>query len=128
MKSGGCAALDQLCHARELTQGGVELEQGHGAIGQARESGQGRLGQSGQAFDAREQRGTSLRPWSELAREDAEEAPVCKRAMVSPGTGTVLCIDPLGAPVEAPPPQEEPCKPGKQTGGIWTPGSGCSEE
>ena len=60
--------------------------------------------------------------------EDAGEPPVCKRAMVSPGTGTVICVDPFGAAVEAPPPQEAPCKPGKQTGGVWTPGSGCSEE
>lgn len=35
----------------------------------------------------------------------AEEAPPpeCRKAEINPVTGHVLCIDPLGAPVEAPP-------------------------
>ena len=58
--------------------------------------------------------------------EDA--APVCKRAEINPVTGSVLCVDPLGAPVEAPPPEDAPpCKPGQHKGGAWTWGPTCTE-
>jgi hypothetical protein len=54
--------------------------------------------------------------------------PVCKRAEINPVTGAVLCIDPLGAPVEAPPPEDAPpCKPGQHKGEAWTWGPTCSE-
>ena len=66
---------------------------------------------------------------TESTEESAEEAVVCKRAMVNPITGAVYCVNPRGAPVEAPPPQKAPpCKPGKQTGEAWTFGPACSEE
>src|SRR5262245_44738001 len=39
-------------------------------------------------------------------------APACRKAEVNPVTGHVLCIDPIGAPVEAPPAASEaPYKP-----------------
>jgi hypothetical protein len=38
--------------------------------------------------------------------------PKCLKAEINPVTGHVLCIDPLGAPVEAPPEEAKPrCKP-----------------
>ena len=73
--------------------------------------------------------GLALSASAAFAAEDEGEPPVCKRAMVNPVSGTVFCIEPRGAPVEPPPPQDaEPCKQGNQAGGIWTPGSGCKEE
>jgi hypothetical protein len=54
--------------------------------------------------------------------------PVCKRAEINPVTGSVLCIDPLGAPVEAPPAEDAaPCKPGQHKGEAWTWGPTCTE-
>src|SRR5262249_48700170 len=39
-------------------------------------------------------------------------APACRKAEVNPVTGHVLCIDPIGAPVQAPPAASEaPYKP-----------------
>ena len=44
-------------------------------------------------------------------------APTCRKAEVNPVTGHVLCIDPIGAPVEAPPASTElPCRPDARTG------------
>ena len=34
--------------------------------------------------------------------------PKCRKAEINPVTGHVLCIDPLGAPVEAPPEEAKP--------------------
>ena len=39
----------------------------------------------------------------------------CLKAEVNPVTGHVLCIDPIGAPVEPPPAAEIPCKPDQRT-------------
>ena len=36
--------------------------------------------------------------------------PKCVTAEINPVTGHVLCIEPLGAPVEAPPDAKLPCK------------------
>jgi hypothetical protein len=38
--------------------------------------------------------------------------PKCLTAEINPVTGHVLCLNPLGAPVEAPPDAKLPCKPG----------------
>ena len=39
--------------------------------------------------------------------DPASAAATCRKAEVNPVTGHVLCIDPLGAPVEAPPASTE---------------------
>ena len=52
------------------------------------------------------------------AAETAEEAPQpkCRKAEINPITGHVLCIDPLGAPVEPPPGEAKPpCKRGEKS-------------
>ncbi len=46
--------------------------------------------------------------------------PKCLKAEVNPVTGHVLCIDPLGAPVEAPPTAVVPCKENPRAEGDWT--------
>ena len=51
------------------------------------------------------------------AGEEAGPAPQCRHAEVNPVTGHVLCIDPLGAAVEAPPADAmSPCEPLKHDG------------
>ena len=47
----------------------------------------------------------------QVTAEDAKQAapPKCVTAEINPVTGHVLCIDPLGAPVEAPPDAKLPC-------------------
>jgi hypothetical protein len=60
----------------------------------------------------------------------AEEAPPskCRKAEINPVTGHVLCIDPLGAPVEAPPEEAKPrCKP-EDARGQWSYGPACAPE
>ncbi len=60
----------------------------------------------------------------------AEEAPPpkCRKAEIGPVTGHVLCIDPLGAPVEAPPEEAKPrCKP-EDARGQWSYGPACAPE
>jgi hypothetical protein len=53
-------------------------------------------------------------------------APTCRKAEVNPVTGHVLCIDPLGAPVDPPPAASEvPCKPDARTDQAWTWGPNC---
>jgi hypothetical protein len=54
-------------------------------------------------------------------------APTCRKAEVNPVTGHVLCIDPIGAPVEAPPASTElPCGPNaNKADGAWTWGPHC---
>jgi hypothetical protein len=48
-------------------------------------------------------------------------APTCLTAEINPVTGHALCINPLGAPVEPPPPSVLlPCKPGPHTGQAWS--------
>ena len=59
-----------------------------------------------------------------------EEAPPpkCRKTEINPVTGHVLCIDPLGAPVEAPPEEAKPqCKP-EDARGQWSYGPACTPE
>jgi hypothetical protein len=61
--------------------------------------------------------------------DPAAAAPTCRKAEVNPVTGHVLCIDPLGAPVEPPPASSElPCKPGARADEAWTWGPKCKAE
>ena len=54
--------------------------------------------------------------------------PKCLKAEINPVTGHVLCIDPLGAPVEAPPEEAKPrCKP-EDARGQWSYGPACTPE
>ena len=65
-----------------------------------------------------------------VAAEPAAQpaAPKCETAEINPVTGHVFCIRPLGAPVEAPPPQAKPtCKP-EDARGQWSWGPGCTVE
>ena len=51
------------------------------------------------------------------AGEADQEAAQCRKAEVNPVTGHVLCIEPLGAAVEAPPADAmSPCEPLKHDG------------
>lgn len=71
-----------------------------------------------------------LLPGGAAAAETAEEAPQpkCRKAEINPITGHVLCIDPLGAPVEPPPGEAKlPCKP-EEARGQWSYGPGCAPE
>jgi hypothetical protein len=54
--------------------------------------------------------------------------PKWRKAEINPVTGHVLCIDPLGAPVEAPPEEAKPrCKP-EDARGQWSYGPACAPE
>jgi hypothetical protein len=56
-------------------------------------------------------------------------APTCRKAEVNPVTGHVLCLEPLGAPVEPPPAASEvPCKPDARSDEGWTWGPKCKPE
>jgi hypothetical protein len=64
------------------------------------------------------------------AGETAEQGPQpqCRKAEINPVTGHILCIDPLGAPVEPPPDAAKPaCKP-EEARGQWSYGPGCAPE
>jgi hypothetical protein len=64
------------------------------------------------------------------AAENSEQAaqPKCKKAEINPVTGHVLCIDPLGAPVEPLPLEAAPnCKP-EDARGQWSYGPACTVE
>lgn len=53
-------------------------------------------------------------------------APKCLKAEVNPVTGHVLCIDPIGAPVDPPPAVAlPPCKPDERSDAAWTWGPKC---
>lgn len=60
-------------------------------------------------------------PGAQSANEPAPAAPKCLKAEVNPVTGHVLCIDPIGAPVDPPPAAElPPCKPYERSNEAWT--------
>ena len=63
-----------------------------------------------------------------LAETSTPAAPAkCEVAEVNPVTGHVICIKPLGAPVERPPAAAAaPCNP-DQRSGAWTWGPKCAE-
>ena len=53
----------------------------------------------------------------------------CLKAEVNPVTGHVLCIDPLGAAVEPPPPEAAlPCKKPEEVRGQWSYSPNCTPE
>jgi hypothetical protein len=59
---------------------------------------------------------------------DPASPPKCRKAEINPVTGHVLCIDPLGAPVEAPPEEAKPrCNP-EEARGQWSYGPACAPE
>jgi hypothetical protein len=52
--------------------------------------------------------------------------PKCLKAEVNPVTGHVLCIDPIGAPVDPPPAAElPPCKKDERNSEAWSYGPKC---
>jgi hypothetical protein len=60
------------------------------------------------------------------AETEAPAEAKCLKAEINPVTGHVLCIDPLGAPVEAPPEEAKlPCKP-EDVRGQWSYGPNCT--
>jgi hypothetical protein len=64
------------------------------------------------------------------ALAEPQQAPAtekCRTAEINPVTGSVICIDPIGAPVEAPPEAALPCKP-EQSRGQWTWAPSCTPE
>ena len=69
-------------------------------------------------------------PFAESAGDPASTAaPKCLKAEVNPVTGHVLCIDPIGAPVDPPPAASEaPCKPDARSDQAWTWGPKCKSE
>ena len=55
--------------------------------------------------------------------------PACIKADVNPVTGHVLCIEPLGAAVEPPPPEAAlPCKRPEDVRGQWSYSPNCTPE
>ncbi|MFD0988345.1 hypothetical protein [Methyloligella solikamskensis] len=66
------------------------------------------------------------------AEEAADPAkPKCEIAEVNPVTGHAICIKPIGAPVEMPPPEEEvseDCQPGDESTEDWSWSSKCRPE
>jgi hypothetical protein len=64
-----------------------------------------------------------------LGAEDSAVAPKCLKAEVNPVTGHVLCIEPLGAAVEPPPPEAAlPCKRPEDVRGQWSYSPNCTPE
>ena len=60
---------------------------------------------------------------------DQPAAPKCLKAEVNPVSGHVLCIDPLGAAVEPPPPEAAlPCKKPEEVRGQWSYSPNCMPE
>ena len=64
--------------------------------------------------------------WAEEAEQAAQAK--CQVAEVNPVTGSVMCIKPLGAPVEPPPTEASvPCKPNDRADQAWSWGPKCGE-
>lgn len=66
-----------------------------------------------------------------VSAEPAEQPaqPACITAEVNPVTGHVLCIEPLGAAVEPPPPEAAlPCKRPEDVRGQWSYSPNCTPE
>jgi hypothetical protein len=63
------------------------------------------------------------------AQQPSEQASTkCLEATVNPVTGFAVCTNPPGAPVAAPPPPAEPCKPrahDNETGTVYEHWSAC---
>jgi hypothetical protein len=77
---------------------------------------------------------TSTTPEVPTAAQSAETSATpatCLEAAVNPVTGYAVCMNPRGAPVEAPPPSFlHPCKPRAHDNEAWTVyehSSGCDE-
>jgi hypothetical protein len=62
------------------------------------------------------------------AAADEAPPPKCRKAEINPVTGHVLCIDPLGAPVEAPPDEAKPPCKQEDARGQWSWGPACAPE
>jgi len=63
------------------------------------------------------------------APAEQKAQPACITAEVNPVTGHVLCIEPLGAAVEPPPPEEAlPCKRPEDVRGQWSYSPNCTPE
>jgi hypothetical protein len=72
--------------------------------------------------------GAALAGGSTLAAEPQEQTAdaKCRKAEINPVTGHVLCLDPRGAPVEAPAEALRPeCKP-EEARGQWNWGPNCA--
>jgi hypothetical protein len=72
--------------------------------------------------------GAALAGGSTLAAEPQEQTAdaKCRKAEINPVTGHVLCLDPRGAPVEAPAESLRPeCKP-EEARGQWRWGPNCA--
>jgi hypothetical protein len=68
-------------------------------------------------------------PKAEDSAASAGTAPACLQAEVNPVTGHVLCVNPLGAPVEARPASGMlPCAPGPHTTEVWSYRPNCKSE
>jgi hypothetical protein len=60
--------------------------------------------------------------------EEGKSAPKCQTAEINPVTGRVLCIKPLGAPVEAPPSDIAPDCKADESRGQWTWAPTCKDQ
>jgi hypothetical protein len=68
-------------------------------------------------------------PKADDSAANARTAPACLQAEVNPVTGHALCVNPLGAPVEAPPPSGMlPCAPGPHTTEVLSYQPNCKSE
>jgi hypothetical protein len=60
-------------------------------------------------------------PASAAGGQDAATQPKCLKAEVNPVTGHVLCVEPLGAPVDpAPSAAENPCRENPRAEADWS--------
>ncbi len=69
---------------------------------------------------------------SDQSTQETAAAPKCLKAAVNPVTGHAICLEPKGAPVEAPPVEayQRPCPPRAHDDDPWTiyeHASGCGD-